>query len=51
MNDWSSYYLPVNTGRSGSFLDYYNIVVGSIGGITIINLKLTFRVLAFSNSV
>ena len=40
-----------NTKGSGSFLNYYNIVVSFIGGITITNLKLTFYILAFSNSV
>ena len=41
----------MNTGGSGSFLNYYNIVVGSIGGITITSLKLAFYILAFSNSI
>ena len=50
-NDQNSYYLLVNTGGSGSFLNYYNIIVGFIRGITIINLKLIFCILAFSNSV
>ena len=39
------------TKGSSSFLDYYNIVVGSIEGITIVNLGLVFRVLASSNSI
>ena len=50
-NDQSSYHLPVNTKGFGSFLDYYNIVVSSIGGITITNLGLVFCVLASSNSI
>ena len=41
----------MNTKGSSSFLDYYNIVVSSIGGITIINLKLIFRVLTSSDGI
>ena len=41
----------MNTKGFGSFLDYYNIVVSSIGGITITSLGLAFRVLAFSDGV
>ena len=41
----------MNTRGSGSFLDYYNIVVSSMGGMTITNLGLMFHVLAFSNGV
>ena len=36
----------MNTRGSSSFLDYYNIVVSSIGGITITSLKLIFHILA-----
>ena len=41
----------MNTGGSGSFLDYCDVVVSSIGGMTIINLRLTFHVLAFGDGV
>ena len=41
----------MNTRGSGSFLDYYNIVVSSIGGMTITNLGLIFHILASSNGV
>ena len=41
----------MNTRGSGSFLDYYNIIVSSIGGMTIANLGLTFRVLASGDGV
>ena len=41
----------MNTGGFSSFSDYCNIVVGFIGGITIINLRLAFCVLAFSDGV
>ena len=41
----------MNTKGFNSFLNYYNIVVSFIGGMTIINLKLVFYVLAFSNGV
>ena len=50
-NDWNSYYLLVNTGGSGSFLDYYKAVVGSIGGVTIAGLGLVFRVKGSGNSI
>ena len=36
---------------SSSFLDYYNTVVGSIGGITITGLGLVFHILASSDGV
>ena len=41
----------MNTRGFNSFLNYYNIVVGSIGGITITNLGLIFYILAFNNGV
>ena len=41
----------VNIKGFSSFSDYYNIVVSSMGGITITNLGLIFCVLAFSNSI
>ena len=41
----------MNTGGSGSFSDYYNVVVGSIGGITITGLGLAFCVLASGDGV
>ena len=41
----------MNTEGSGSFLDYYNIVVSSIGGMTIANSELAFYILASNNSV
>ena len=50
-NDWSFYYLLVNIRGSGSFLDHYKAVVGSIGGVTIAGLGLAFRVKGFRNSV
>ena len=50
-NNWSSYYLLVNTGGSSSFLDCYKAVVGSIGGVTITGLGLTFHVKGFKNGV
>ena len=41
----------MNTGGFGSFLDYYDIVIGFMGGITIAGLGLVFYILAFSNGV
>ena len=41
----------MNTGGSGSFLNYYNVVVGFIKGMTIASLKLIFYILAFSNGI
>ena len=41
----------MNTRGFSSFSDYYNIVVGFIGGMTIISLGLAFHVLASSNGV
>ena len=50
-NDQNSHYLLINTGGSGSFLDYYKAVVGFIGGVTITGLELAFRVKGFKNGV
>ena len=41
----------MNTKGFSSSLNYYNIVVSSIKGITIANLGLIFRVLASSNGI
>ena len=41
----------MNTRGSSSFLNYYNIVISSIGGITIANLELIFYILAFNNGI
>ena len=41
----------MNTKGFNSFLNYYNIVVSSMGGITITSLGLTFHVLASGNGV
>ena len=41
----------MNTRGFSSFLNYYSIVVGSIGGITIASLGLAFYILAFSDSI
>ena len=41
----------MNTGGSSSFLNCYNIVVNSIGGITIANSGLTFHVLTSGDGV
>ena len=41
----------MNTGGSGSFLNYYNIVVSSIKGITITSLELIFHILTFSDGI
>ena len=41
----------MNTRGSSSFSDHYKAVVGSIGGVTIASLGLTFRVKGFKNGV
>ena len=41
----------MNTRGSGSFLNCCEAVVGFTGGVTIADLGLAFRVLAFSNGV
>ena len=50
-NDWSSYYLLINTGGSGSFSDRYKAVVGCIGGVIIAGSGLAFRVKGSGNSI
>ena len=41
----------MNTGGSGSFLDYCKVIVGFIGGVTIAGLGLVFRVLVFGDGI
>ena len=41
----------MNTKGSDSFLDYYNIVVSSIGEIIITNSGLIFHILISSNGI
>ena len=50
-NDWSSYYLPVNIGGSGSHSDCCSVVVGSLRWITTASLGLIFHILASGDSV
>ena len=50
-NDWSSYYLLVNTGGSSSFSDCCKAVVSFIRGVTIAGLGLAFHVKGFKNSI
>ena len=41
----------MNTRGSSSFLDYFKVVVGSTGGVTITGSGLMFRVLASRDSI